>query len=125
MSRQDNEKPTGNDEILERIHSLQDEIFEREEKISELVGAFEEHPAIAAAVERHRENRQVRLVAGLKRDWDTLLSRSRAVTEDDLEITAVLVHFVGDLLAVQPDGIAERWIERLEEHLESHRAQVS
>jgi len=125
MSQQDNERPFVNEEIIERIHSLQDEIFEREEKISEMVDAFEEHPAIAAVVERHKENRQVRLIANLKRDWDTLLSRSRAVTENDLEITAALVHFVGDLLAVQPDDIAERWIERLEEHLEKHRAQVS
>ncbi len=125
MSQQDHEKPSVNDEAIERIHALQDEIFEREEKIFELVDSFEEHPAIVAAVERHKENRQMRLIANLKKDWDTLLSRSRAVTENDMEITAALVHFMGDLLAVQSDGIAERWIERLEDHLEKHRAQVS
>ena len=125
MSQQDNDVAAVNDGIIEEIHGLQEEIYDREDKIFDLVDSFAEHPAIQAAAERHKENRQVRLVANLKKDWDTLLCRSRAVTDDDIEITAALVHFLGDLLAIQPDGIAERWVERLEMHLERHRAQVS
>ena len=66
---------------------------------------------------RHLE----RLVA----DWDGLVARSRAVSEDDIDLVAALVRLVGDLLVVQIDGLDRKWIARLESFISDQRAKVS
>ena len=119
-------QPSTVDEILEQIHRLQSEIHEREERIAHLVDVAREHrEPIARAIDDVESRRRLEQVQHLMADWDTLVARSRAVSEDDLELIAALVRFLGDLLVVQPDGIAERWIENLEAYLADQRAQVS
>lgn len=114
------------EEILERIHLLQGEICDREERIAELVDTAREiRPTLEAEIEDGEERRRIRHLERLMADWDTLVARSRALTDDDLELVAALARLVGDLLAFQPDGLAESWIENLEFYLEEQRAQVS
>lgn len=58
-------------------------------------------------------------------DWDSLVARSRALSEDDIDLVAALVRLVGDLLVIQHDGLDEKWISRLETYLAKQRAKVS
>ena len=126
MSDPKEDLPTTTEEVLERIHRLQDEICDREERIAALIDAAKEiRPTVEAEIEDAEERRRLRHLERLMADWDTLVARSRALTDDDLELMAALARLFGDLLAFQPDGIAESWIENLELYLEHQRALVS
>lgn len=113
------------DRIIERVHELQREIFEREEKITGLVEEAEPSPEIDELVEDGIERRKVRHLERLIRDWDALVAESRKLNEDDLDLVAAMVRFAGDLLIIQPEGIDVGWIRRLESYLEKQRAQVN
>jgi hypothetical protein len=58
-------------------------------------------------------------------DWDTLVARSRAISEDDIDLIAALASLVSRLLRQQPAAISERWIFKLREYLDDQRAKVS
>ena len=113
------------DEIVARIHALQEEIVEREERITELINASESSSRLEDLVEEGEERRRVRHLERLVGDWDRLVARSRAVSEDDIDLVAALVRLVGDLLVIQPDGLDTKWISRLEMHIEDQRLKVS
>ncbi len=104
-------------EILGRIHELQEEIFERQDRIAELVKSAGSEEPLAELVDQGEERRKLRHLERLIADWERLVANSRELTEDDLDLVAALVRFVGDLLIVQPEGIDERWLEKLEENL--------
>ncbi|MEE8525952.1 MAG: hypothetical protein V3T72_18605 [Thermoanaerobaculia bacterium] len=106
------------EEILGRIHKLQEEIFERQERIATLVDSA--GPAeLSELMERGEARGKLRHLERLNIDWENMVAHSRELTDDDLDLVAALVRFVGDLLVVQPEGIAERWTGRLEDILES------
>ena len=113
------------DEIIARIHELQQEIVEREDRIVELVDSVSRPAALEALVEEGVERRRLRHLERLIADWDALVARSRAVSEDDIDLVAALVRLVGDLLVVQIDGLDSKWISRLEGYLADQRAKVS
>ncbi len=117
--------PLSVDEIIQRIHALQAEIVEREERIAELVNAAGESTRLQDLVEEGEERRRVRHLERLVGDWDRLVARSRAVSEDDIDLVAALARLVGDLLVIQPDGLDAKWISRLEMHIEDQRLKVS
>ena len=117
MSYQEIE-PLSIDEIIDRIRELQDEIFEREEEIATLVDSAEHSPPLSGLKTAGAEQRKIRQLERLIADWHTLTAHSRAVAEDDLDLIAALVRFIGDLLIVQPEGVDEHWIRRLEKYLE-------
>lgn len=114
-----------NDELLEKIHAIQEEIFEREEQIATLLDSAEHPSRLAEAVEEGETRRRLRHLERLLADWDTLVARSRAVTEDDLDLVAAMVRLIGNLLLIQPEGIDASWIAKLEQYLEEQRARVS
>ena len=113
------------DDIIARIHRLQEEILEREDRIVKLVDSVSRPAALAEQVEESEERRRLRHLERLVADWDALVARSRAVSEDDIDLVAALVRLVGDLLVVQIDGLDSKWISRLEGYLADQRAKVS
>ena len=113
------------DEIVARVHALQEQIVEREELIAELIHAGESSSYLEDLVEDGAERRRGRHLERLVGDWDRLVARSRAVSEDDIDLVAALVRLVGDLLVIQPDGLDTKWISRLEMHIEDQRLKVS
>ncbi len=115
----------GIDDVIDEITALQLEILEREERIAELVESAGRPSALKESMDDGEERRRVRHLERLLRDWDTLVARSRAVSEDDIDLVAALVRLVGDLLVIQMDGLDEKWISRLESYLEDQRAKVS
>ncbi len=125
MSDPSQSPPLSVDEIIRRIHALQAEIVEREERIAELVNAGGEPTRLQDLVEDGEERRRVRHLERLVGDWDRLVARSRAVSEDDIDLVAALARLVGDLLVIQPDGLDAKWISRLEMHIEDQRLKVS
>ena len=112
-------------EVIDRVRQLQQEIFEREEQITELVHAAGRPRVLENLVEEADERRRLRHLERLMADWDSLVARSRAVSEDDIDLIAALVRLLGDLLVVQHDGIDSKWIARLESYLEDQRARIS
>ena len=110
-------------EILDQIHELQDEIFEREVEIATLVDSAEHSPPLSGLREAGVERRKIRQLERLIADWNTLVARSRTLTEDDLDLIAALVRFIGDLLIIQPEGVDEHWIGKLEDYLD-HSVEV-
>lgn len=117
--------PSVNDEIVEKVHALQEQIFDLEDEISRLIDTADRPALLSALMEEGENKRRVRHIERLTGDWDSLLARSRAVTDDDLALTAALVRFIGDLLLVQPDGIEEGFLEKLHEYLAEQRAKIS
>ncbi len=113
------------DEIVAKIHQLQEEIVERERLIVGLVDAAERPPVLEALVEEAEERQRMRHLERLVGDWDGLVARSRALSEDDIDLIAALVRLVGDLLSIQPEGLESKWMSRLEAYLEDQRAKVS
>ena len=111
--------------IVVKIRRLQDRIFAHEEEISRLVDSADPPPRLAALMEQAEVDPRFRHLAQLIADWDVLVARSRAVTDDDIELLMVIARLVGDLLAVQPEGIDERWLAKLRDYLDEQRAQVS
>ncbi len=111
--------------IVARIRRLQDQISEHEEKISDLVDSAEPPPRLASLMEQAEVDPRFRHLAQLIADWDILVARSRAVTDDDIELLMAIARLVGDLLAVQPEGIDERWLAKLRDYLGEQRAKVS
>ena len=110
---------------LEKIRQLQQRIFDREEQIADLVQSAEPPPKLISVIESKDADPRLQHLARLIIDWDMLVARSRAVTDDDIDLIGALVRLVGDLLLIQPDGIDERWITKLEEYLADQRAKVS
>ncbi len=125
MSDPSQTPPLSIEEIVDRIHALQKEILEREERIADLVDAGGESSRLEDLVEDDEERRRVRHLERLVGDWDRLVARSRAVSEDDIDLVAALVRLVGDLLMIQQDGLDTKWISRLEMHIEDQRLKVS
>ncbi len=113
------------DEIVSRIHALQEEIVEREERITDLINSGQSSSRFESLVEDGEERRRVRHLERLVGDWDRLVARSRAVSEDDIDLVAALVRLVGDLLVIQQDGLDTKWVSRLEMHIEDQRRKVS
>ncbi len=113
------------DEIVSRIHALQEEIVEREERITGLINSGQSSSRFESLVEDGEERRRVRHLERLVGDWDRLVARSRAVSEDDIDLVAALVRLVGDLLVIQQDGLDTKWVSRLEMHIEDQRRKVS
>ena len=124
-SRRGDAPPVGRDEISRQIHRLQEEICEREERISRLVDAVERPTPLSDHMEDGDRRRRIEHLERMITDWDTLVARSRAVSEDDIDMIAALTRFVAKLLAEQPEGIDERWIFKLREYLAEQRAKVS
>ena len=118
--------PDESDEIIDRIHGIQEEIFEREDSIDEMVeSAASPEPLETLVEEGHTRRRRLRL-GRLRADWEALLENSRALErESDFELAAALVHFVGDLLLMQDEGIDEKWIAKLKAYIAEQRAQVN
>ncbi len=125
MSDPSQTPPLSIEEIVDRIHALQEEILEREERIADLLDAGGESSRLEDLVEGGEERRRVRHLERLVGDWDRLVARSRAVSEDDIDLVAALVRLIGDLLMIQQDGLDTKWISRLEMHIEDQRLKVS
>ncbi len=117
--------PNTIDEIVARIHELQKEIVEREVRIVDLVSSVDTNLELGSLVEDGEERRRIKHLERLIGDWDRMVARSRAVSEDDIDLAAALVRLVGDLLVIQQDGLASKWISRLEAYLEKERSRVS
>ncbi len=113
------------DEVVAKIHTLQEEIVEREVRIAGLVDSVDSSSRLGNLVEDGEERRRVKHLERLIHDWDRLVARSRAVSEDDIDLVAALVRLMGDLLVIQPDGLDTKWISRLEAHIDRERARVS
>ncbi len=113
------------DEVVAKIHALQEEIVERETRIAGLVDTVDTSSRLRSLVENGEERRRVRHLERLINDWDRLVARSRSVSDDDIDLVAALVRLVGDLLVIQPDGLDTKWIARLESHIERERSRVS
>ncbi len=113
------------DEIVTKIHRLQEEIVDREKLIVGLVDAAERPEVLEALVEEAEERQRMRHLERLVGDWDALVARSRALSEDDIDLIAAMVRLIGDLLIIQPEGLATKWLTRLEAYLEDQRAKVS
>ncbi len=113
------------DEVVAKIHILQEEIVEREVRIAGLVDSVDTSSRLGSLVEDGEERRRVKHLERLINDWDRLVARSRAVSDDDIDLVAALVRLVGDLLMIQHDGLDTKWISRLESHIERERSRVS
>jgi hypothetical protein len=107
------------------IHRLQKEIGDREERISRLVDAVERPSPLSGRMEEGDSRRRLEHIERLIIDWDTLVARSRAISEDDIDLIAALASLVSRLLRQQPAAISERWIFKLREYLDDQRAKVS
>ena len=112
-------------EVVAQIHALQEEIVEREARITALVDSVDTPSRLGDLLEDSEERRRVKHLERLINDWDRMVARSRAVSDDDIDLVAALVRLVGDLLVIQPDGLDSKWISRLEAHLERERLRVS
>ncbi len=124
MSRRRASPSPGAEEIATEILRLQEEIFGREEKISGLVDSAEPPARLTALMEQAETDPRFRHLAQLIADWDILVARSRAVTDDDIELLLAMTRLIGDLLAIQPEGIDERWLAKLRDYLDEQRAKV-
>ncbi len=107
------------------IQRLQEEIDDREERISGLVDAVERPLPLSGRMADSDNRRRVEHLERLITDWDTLVARSRAISEDDIDLIVALSRFVGRLLQEQPESIGERWMFKLREYLADQRAKVS
>lgn len=117
---------TATDDLVEKIHEIQEKIFDREDQIEELVDASDDQDPLLDEVEESRVQRRNLHLRRLRGDWDRMVSRSRDVNgENDFELAAALVHFIGDILISQTEGTDAMWIEDLREYLRDHRAQVN
>jgi len=125
MSEHQDTPSLGLDEIISRIREVQREILEREDQIAALVDAAARPSVLEELVEEGEERRRVRHLERLVADWDGLVARSRAVSEDDIDLVAALVRLVGDLLVIQIEGLDSKWISRLEGYISDQRAKVS
>ncbi len=129
MNQQADEPADGSkltiDKIVAKIHELQQEIRSRENQIATLVEDADRPSVLGSIVEDADEHRRMRHLERLVGDWDSLVARSRALSEDDIDLVAALVRLVGDLLVIQHDGLDEKWISRLETYLAKQRAKVS
>lgn len=118
--------PSTADDLVEKIHEIQEEIFDREDQIDELLDASEYEERLLDAVEEGRVYRHNLHLKRLREDWDRMVARSReANKENDFELAAALVHFIGDILASQEEDIGPQWIEKLQEYLRDHRSPVN
>ncbi len=124
MSRDDSAPASSTDELLERIHRLQEEIFDREDQIHDLLES-NDSPRVRAAADDGEERRRTRHRSRLLGDWETLVHHSRELVEDDIDLIAALVRLVADLLLVQPAGVGERWIAEFEGQLAAHHGAVN
>ncbi len=113
------------DEVVAKIHALQEEIVEREARIAGLVDSVDTSSRLGRLVEDGEERRRIKHLERLINDWDRLVARSRSVSDDDIDLVAALVRLLGDLLVIQPDGLDTKWISRLEAHIERERSRVS
>ena len=113
------------DEIVAQIHQLQAEITAREQLIVGLVDAAERPAMLESLVEDAEERRRMRHLERLVGDWDGLVARSRALSDNDIDLIAALVRLVGDLLIIQPESLATKWVTRLEAYFDDQRAKVS
>ena len=113
------------DEIVAQIHALQEEIAEREIRIAGLVDSVDSSSRLGSLIEDAEERRRIKHLERLIHDWDRLVARSRAVSDDDIDLVAALVRLVGDLLVIQPYGLETKWLSRLEAHIERERLRVS
>ena len=114
------------DNLVEKIHEIQEQIFDREDEIEELVDASDDQDTLLDAVEESREQRRTLHLRRLRTDWDRMVARSRKVNEEnDFELAAALVHFIGDILISQTEGTETDWIEDLREYVRDHRSQVN
>lgn len=119
---------TRTDEKIEEIHEIQEEIFDRDDEIDDLLDAAGSPDVLEDLVEAGYFKRKHQHLERLQEDWRRLLenSRERAGESDyDFELSAAMVHFVGDLLASQPDGADKRWIRQLKKYLKGKRAVVN
>ncbi len=125
MNDPDEIHPPDVDEIVAKIHALQEEIAEREVRIAGLVDSVDSSSRLGSLIEDGEQRRRVKHLERLIHDWDRLVARSRAVSEDDIDLVAALVRLVGDLLVIQPHELEVKWISRLEAHIERERLRVS
>jgi hypothetical protein len=112
-------------EAAQGIRRLQQEIDDREERISKLVDAVERPSPLSVRLAAGDNRRRLEHIERLISDWDTLVARSRAISEDDIDLIAALASLVCRLLQEQPAGIGERWIFKLREYVEDQQAKVS
>ena len=115
---------SGTDRLLERIHRLQEEIFDYEDQIVDLLESTDA-PAVRAVVDEGEERRRAAHLERLLGDWGTLVQHSRDLGQDDIDLVAALVRLIADLLLVQPEGIEERWIAEIAGQLAAHHGAVN
>ncbi len=126
MSQESTADELSNDELVEKIHEIQEEIFDREDEIDSLVVAAASQEALEDLVGEGETARRRQRLRRLKADWSKMLDNSRSLNSgNDYELAAALVHFVGDVLLAQSDSADIRWIRKLEKYLEGERAKVS
>ena len=80
--------PTDVEDVVAKIHALQEEIAEREVRIAGLVDSVDNSSRLGSLVEDGEERRRVKHLERLIHDWDRLVARSRAVSEDDIDLVA-------------------------------------
>lgn len=122
------ETETETDDMIEEIHAIQEEIFDRDDEIDDLLDAAGSPEELEDLVEAGYDERKRRHLERLQADWRQLLanSRERRASDDfDFELSAAMVHFVGDLLVSQPDGTDKRWIRQLKKYVEAKRVVVN
>lgn len=126
MSDREDSASATTDDLVEKIHEIQEQIFEREDQIEELVDASDDQDPLLDAVEESRLHRRNLHLKRLRSDWEKMVSRSRGVNgENDFELAAALVHFIGDILISQTEGTDAVWIDELREYLRNHRSNVN
>lgn len=119
---------TETDDMIEEIHTIQEEIFDRDDEIDDLLDAAGSPDELEDLVEAGYFKRKHRHIERLHDDWRRLLanSRERRASDDfDFELSAAMVHFVGDLLVSQPEDTDKRWIRQLRKYLEAKRVVVN
>ena len=127
----DHEKTTppataSSEDLVEKIHEIQEEIFDREDQIDEIMDSVDDPDPMLDAVEDSRVYRRNLHLLRLRRDWERMVLRSREANSDnDFELAAALVHFIGDILTSQTEGTGNRWIKELREYLVDHREPVN
>lgn len=110
-----------NDEIVDQIHEIQEEIFDREDEIDDLIDGAGRPKELVALSDWGQERRKARHRERLLADWNAIVARSRELSDNEFELLSAMVRFVGDLLMAQPEGAEVHWIEQLESYLEESR----
>ncbi|HEX9732935.1 MAG TPA: hypothetical protein VGG06_13235 [Thermoanaerobaculia bacterium] len=122
------EAETETDGMIEEIHEIQEEIFDLDDEIDDLLDSAGSPEELVDLVEAGYGERKRRHLERLHADWRQLLANSRdrrAGDDFDFELSAAMVHFVGDLLMSQPAGTDQRWIRQLRQYIEEKTTVVN